>query len=91
MNRTYWIGLSLFFVGLGLWNIPTGDYRFFTMIAGCLVQLAGTILLLMGLLKARRSGERLQPKARLVFILVTIVALAVGVVAGFLLVGFFRH
>jgi hypothetical protein len=89
MNRTYWLGLSLFFFGLALWNIPTGDYRLFTMIAGTLVQLAGTVLMVMWILKARRSGAKMQPRTVRIFIVVTVLALVAGVIAGFLLVGLF--
>lgn len=89
MDRSYWLGLSLFFLGLALWNLPTGDYRLFTTLAGSLVQLGGVVLMVRGLFKAKRSGAKLQSKSRWIFIVVTTAALIAGLVAGFLLVGIF--
>jgi len=89
MDRSYWFGLSFFFIGLALWNLPTGDYRLFTTLAGTLVQLAGVVLMARAFFKARREKGKLQAKSRWVFIVVTIAALIAGLVAGFLLVGIF--
>jgi len=86
MSRAYWLGLAFFFIGLGLLNIPSGDYKLFTVIAGTLVQLAGLILMLRSIFKARREGDKARPGTLRIFIVVTIVALVIGLVAGFLLV-----
>jgi len=86
MSRAYWLGLACFFIGLGLLNVPSGDYKLFTVIAGCLVQLAGMVLMLRSIFKARREGEKTRPGTLRIFIVVTILALVVGLAAGFFLV-----
>jgi drug/metabolite transporter (DMT)-like permease len=86
MSRGYWLGLAFFFIGLGLLNVPSGDYKLFTVIAGCLVQLAGLILMLRSIFQARRQGEKTRPRSLRLFIILFILSLVLGLAAGFFLV-----
>jgi O-antigen/teichoic acid export membrane protein len=86
MSRGYWLGLAFFFIGLGLLNVPSGDYKLFTVIAGILVQVAGMILMLRSIFQARRQGEKTRPGTLRIFIILTILALVAGLAAGFFLV-----
>ena len=88
MGRKYWIGLGLFFAGAGLWNAPTGDYRLYTVILGVLVEAAGAVLVILGLLDSRRAGReggRLPRRMVVIMIACAVLFLVVGAASGFLL------
>jgi hypothetical protein len=83
--RSYWIGLSLFWVGAGLWLLPTGNYRLFTVLAGLSIQVAGSLLMVRTLLVAssRSDGNDKAMRSRRTRILAATSALfVVGLLAG---------
>jgi len=86
MGRLYWIGLALVLVGIGAQTIPTGDYRFFTVLAGLLVQGIGAICIFKEFLRVRKAAGGASPRKTSLYLLIGIAMFLVGVVAGFVLV-----
>jgi hypothetical protein len=85
MAKIYWIGLGLYYVGLGLTVLPSGDLKFLTFSLGLTIQVAGTVLLLAGIFRTRREkGGKLDRKSY-VFILIGVGLFIAGIIAGFLL------
>ncbi len=81
LSRRYWIGLSLWFVGLGLWQVPI-KMRVATVGAGVLLQLVAAWVIIRELVRVRRSSG--QPMRALPYALL-VVAVA-GLVAGLVFV-----
>ncbi|MBW2261218.1 MAG: hypothetical protein JRG91_04525 [Deltaproteobacteria bacterium] len=85
MGKFYWIGIGLFFVGAALEVLPTGDYRFYTSLAGLAVLLAAMSCMFVEFLRMKRSrGLKLTRKNKILFI-AGVVAFVVGIFLGFLL------
>ena len=87
--RHYWIGLSLFWVGSGLWLLPTGSYRVFTVLAGLVVQITGSVLMVRTLLRAAPGTNETAAasrRVRAIVLGVTVAMFLVGLVGGMLVV-----
>jgi hypothetical protein len=83
--RSYWIGLGLFWAGAGLWLLPTGNYRLFTVLAGLSVQVAGSVLMVRTLLLASSKAgadDRAMRSRRTRILAATSALFVLGLLAG---------